>query len=111
VHLSVRSTNTIFLKLRRRLAAECEAQAPFSGQVEIDEGYVGPHRVRGRRARGAIGKTIVFGIYKRNGTVYTRILPNIRRATLIVSCPDLRFEPRQDSSAKLLSSVRAESSR
>lgn len=83
VHLSVRSTNTIFLKLRRRLAAECEAQAPFSGQVEIDESYFGPHRVRGRRGRGAIGKTIVFGIYKRNGSVYTRILPNIRRATLM----------------------------
>src|SRR5687767_5197017 len=82
VHLSVRSTNTIFLKLRRRLAAECEAQAPFSGQVEIDESYFGPRRIRGKRGRVATGKTIVFGIYKRNGTVYTQILPNIRRATL-----------------------------
>jgi transposase len=80
--VSVRSTNAIFLKLRRRLAAVCEAQSPYSGQVEIDESYFGPRRVRGKRGRGAAGKTIVFGVFKRNGSVYTQILPNVRRATL-----------------------------
>jgi transposase-like protein len=29
--------------------------------------------VRGKRGRGASGKTIVFGIFKRNGCVYTEI--------------------------------------
>ena len=80
--LSVRATNTIFLKLRRRLAALCEAQSPYRGEVEIDESYFGPRRVRGLRGRGASGKTIVFGIYKRNGYVHTQIIPNVRRATL-----------------------------
>jgi transposase len=80
--LSVRATNTIFLKLRRRLAAVCEAQTAYRGEVEIDESYFGPRRVRGLRGRGASGKTIVFGIYKRNGYVHTQIIPNVRRTTL-----------------------------
>ena len=29
------------------------------------------HRVRGRRGRGAYGKTVVFGIFERQGQVYT----------------------------------------
>ena len=80
--LTVRSTNTIFLKLRRRLAELCEAVAPFRGQLEIDESYFGPRRVRGKRGRGAAGKIIVFGVYKRNGFVHTQIIPNASRASL-----------------------------
>jgi len=36
----------------------------------FDESFFGPRRVRGKRGRGAGGKTIVFGIFKRNGSVY-----------------------------------------
>ena len=81
--LSVRTTNTLFLKLRRRLAALCEATTPLSGQIELDESYFGPHRVRGKRGRGAAGKIIVFGVYKRNGFVHTEIIPNASRASLL----------------------------
>jgi transposase-like protein len=80
--LSVRSVNSIYLKLRRRVARDCEAQNPFRGEVEIDESYFGPRRVRGKRGRGASGKTIVFGIFKRNGCVYTEIVPDCRKKTL-----------------------------
>jgi transposase len=80
--LSLRSVNSIYLKLRRRIAAWCEAQSPFAGEVEVDESYFGPRRVRGKRGRGASGKTIVFGIFQRNGYVYTQIVPNCRRKTL-----------------------------
>jgi transposase len=38
--------------------------------------------VRGKRGRGAFGKTIVFGIFKRNGSVFTEIVPNCSKATL-----------------------------
>ena len=62
--ISVRSINTIFLKLRKRIAQECEKQTPFKGVVELDESYFGPRRIRGKRGRGASGKTIVFGILK-----------------------------------------------
>jgi hypothetical protein len=38
--------------------------------LEADESYFGPQRVRGRCGRGAGGKTIVFGLFKRGDTVY-----------------------------------------
>ena len=81
--LGVRSVNAIYLKLRRRLAAHCEATSPFGGVVEVDESYFGPKRVRGKRGRGAGAKTIVFGIFKRNGHVYTEIVPDAKKTTLI----------------------------
>ena len=80
--VSVRSVNSIYLKLRQRIAAWCEAHSPFAGEVEVDESYFGPRRVRGKRGRGASGKTIVFGIFQRNGYVYTQIVPDCRRKTL-----------------------------
>jgi len=80
--VSVRSVNEIFLKIRRRIWLALKADSPLSGAVEIDESYFGPHRVRGKRGRGASGKTIVFGILKRQGKVYTEIVPNCTKATL-----------------------------
>ena len=81
--LSVRSVNSIYLKLRRRIAQHCEAQSPFRGEIEIDESYFGPRRVRGKRGRGARGKTIVFGVFKRGDRVYTQIVPDVRKNTLL----------------------------
>ena len=81
--ISVRSVNTIFLKLRQRLVQECEKQTPFKGVVEIDESYFGSRRIRGKRGRGAGGKTIVFGIFKRGDKVYTEIVPDAKKASLI----------------------------
>jgi transposase len=81
--LTHKTVNTIFLKIRRRLAEDCERQSPFkSGEVEVDESYFGPRRVRGKRGRGASGKTIVFGLLKRDGKVYTEIVPDCKKATL-----------------------------
>lgn len=81
--ISVRSINTIFLKLRKRITQECEEQTPFNGVVELDESYFGPRRIRGKRGRGAGSKTIVFGIFKRDDKVYTEIVPNASKASLI----------------------------
>src|SRR4051812_15165881 len=80
--VSIRSANTIYLKLRRHIARWRELESPFVGEVEVDESYFGPKRVRGKRGRGASGKTIVFGILKRDGHVYTQIVPDCRRKTL-----------------------------
>lgn len=80
--ISVRSVNTIYLKIRQRLAESCEQDSPLQGAVEVDESYFGAHRVRGKRGRGAYGKTIVFGLLKRHGKVYTEIVPDCSRATL-----------------------------
>lgn len=81
--LTRKSVNEIFLKIRERIAQECERASPFSRcEVEVDESYFGARRVRGKRGRGASGKTIVFGIFKRNGCVYTEVVPDCKKATL-----------------------------
>lgn len=56
--------------------------SPFRGEVEVDESYFGPRRVRDKRGRGAGEKTIVFGIFQRNGYVYTEIVPDASKKTL-----------------------------
>jgi transposase-like protein len=38
--------------------------------------------VKGKRGRGAYGKTTVFGIFERDGQVYTEIVPDCSKATL-----------------------------
>ena len=81
--ISVRSINNLYLKLRVRLAQLAEHNAPLSGIVEMDESYFGAQRIRGKRGRGAGGKTIVFGILKRGETVYTEIVPKAAKATLL----------------------------
>ena len=43
----------------------------MSREVEVDEFFFDSRRVKGKRGRGAFGKTIVFGLFKRNGKVYT----------------------------------------
>src|SRR5437764_6091459 len=81
--VSRRSVTSIFLRIRVRISEECERASPFSScEVEVDESYFGARRVRGKRGRGASGKTIVFGIFKRNGCVYTQIVPDCKKATL-----------------------------
>ena len=78
----IRSINSIYITLRHRLAQECEQHANLAGHVEVDESYFGPKRIRGKRRRGAGGKTVVFGLFKCNGWVYTEIAPNARKPTL-----------------------------
>jgi transposase-like protein len=82
--ISVRSVNDIYLRLRQRIAYECEKTRPFKGgEVEIDESYFGPRRVRGKRGRGAGGKGIVFGVFKRNGKVYTELVEDCSKKSLL----------------------------
>lgn len=77
-----KAVTMIFLKIRRRIAEECERASPFGGEVEVDESYFGARRVRGKRGRGAGGKTPVFGLLKRDGKVYAEIVPDCKKATL-----------------------------
>jgi transposase len=59
-----------------------EEARPFTGEVEIDESYFVPRRVRGRRGRGASGKTPVIGLLKRGGKVITGVVKNCSRVEL-----------------------------
>jgi transposase-like protein len=81
--LTTKSVNCIYLKIRERIAQACERESPFAtGVVEVDESYFGAKRVRGKRGRGAAGKTPVFGLLKRQGRVYTEIVPDCKKVTL-----------------------------
>jgi len=80
--LNRNTVNRIVTGIRERIAAVCEAESPVAGEVEVDESYFGARRVRGVRGRGARGKTIVFGLFKRQGRVYTEIVPDCSKATL-----------------------------
>jgi transposase-like protein len=78
-----RNTVNRYLKLfRQRIAKHCEQQSPVKGEIEVDESYFGARRVKGKRGRGASGKTPVFGIFQRGGRVYTEIVPDCAKATL-----------------------------
>ena len=65
----------------------------LDGEVEVDESYFGGQR-KGKRGRGASGKSIVFGLLKRNGRVYTVAVPNTQTVTLL---PIIREQVRPDS--------------
>lgn len=80
--LNRNSVNRLLTHIRTVIATSCEAASPLSGEVELDESYFGPRRVRGRRGSGAGKKVIVFGLLKRHGKVYTQILSNASRETL-----------------------------
>ena len=82
--LSVQSTQSLYDGLRLRiLALTMEEARPFAGEVEIDESYFGPRRVRGKRGRGAGGKTPVIGLLKRGGKVFTEIVENCSKQALM----------------------------
>jgi len=81
-HLNRNTVNRYLKLIRKRIAEFCESKTPFKGEVEVDESYFGAKRVRGKRGRGAAGKTPVFGILQRQGKVYTEIVPDCAKATL-----------------------------
>lgn len=63
-------------------AALEEAQKE-AGIFEVDESYFGARRVRGKRGRGAAGKTPVFGLLRRGGNVYVRVDPDCSKESLM----------------------------
>jgi transposase-like protein len=78
-----RNTVNRYLRLiRERIADLCNKTSPFSGVIEVDESYFGARRIKGKRGRGAGGKTPVFGILQRGGKVYTEIVPDCATKTL-----------------------------
>ncbi len=82
-HLSRHTINKYLNAIRHRIYELSTSQFDsLKGQIEVDESYFGAKRVKGKRGRGALGKTIVFGLLKRGGNVYTEIVPDCSAATL-----------------------------
>ena len=80
--LNPKTVDLLINKIRRRILFISKSEAVAIGEFEADESYFGPRRVKGKRGRGAESKTIVFGLYKRNGKVYTEIVPDAKAQTL-----------------------------
>ena len=80
--LNRNTINRFYRGLRERILIACEQQRPLFGVIEVDESWFGAKRVKGKRGRGAYGKTTVFGIFEREGQVYTEIVPDASKATL-----------------------------
>ena len=79
------NTAILFYRKLREIIAyylEQEAHEIFHGAVELDESYFGGAR-KGKRGRGAAGKVAVFGILKRGGKVYTKVVVNTKAETLM----------------------------
>lgn len=83
--LNRNTVNRLLAALRLRMAEACEREQPFRGAVEVDESYFGPRRVKGKAGRGAGNKTIVFGICKRHGRVYTEVVEDCSKRTILAA--------------------------
>ena len=106
--LNLNTVNRYLLLIRQRIAEFCEGSSPFKGEIEIDESYFGALRIKGKRGRGASGKTTVFGIFQRGGSVYTEIIPDCARRTLLAIIRG-RIEPETASSTRITGEVTAAS--
>ena len=73
-----------FHRLRVIISRHLEAETDeyLSGEIEVDESYFGGRR-KGKRGRGAGGKTPVFGLLKRGGKVDMKISADAKGATLM----------------------------
>ena len=79
------NTAALYYRKLRQLIVEQLARVEhevFDGAVELDESYFGGVR-KGKRGRGAAGKVVVFGLLKRGGKVYAKVVDNARTATLM----------------------------
>ena len=82
-----------FQRLRQLIYDRSEHLELLEGEIEADESYFGGRR-KGKRGRGAAGKVPVFGLLKRNGKVFTVVIPDARTDTLL---PIIRKQVKPDS--------------
>ncbi|WP_035722472.1 IS1595 family transposase [Francisella philomiragia] len=82
-----------FHRLRLLIYENSEHLEMFTGEIEVDESYFGGSR-KGKRGKGASSKVPVFSLLKRNGKVYTVIIPNAKSNTLL---PIIREKVKPDS--------------
>jgi transposase len=83
VHLSYKTTLRAYDILRRVLVEElAKTDDLLKGELEADEAYFGGKR-KGKRGRGAGGKTIVYGILERGGRVSVSIVQDVSAESLM----------------------------
>ncbi len=83
LEINRRTINRYFNIFREKIAKFSCENCRESGEFELDESYFGARRVRGKRGRGAAGKTPVFGVLKRDGKVFVTVVKNCSREALM----------------------------
>lgn len=81
--LNIKTVDRYFGIFREKIGLASLEDARSFGEFEVDESYFGARRVRGKRGRGAAGKTPVFGLLKRDGKVFVSIVKNCSREQLM----------------------------
>jgi len=77
-----------FLQQRIRLAMQSGSFRKLSGEVEVDETFIGGkarnmhHGKRKAKGSGTVGKAVVQGLLERHGEVRTVVVENTKRGTL-----------------------------
>lgn len=78
-----RPTINKYLKaIRIRIAEYCTLNSPFYQNRETIESYFKDRNIRGREGSTAGEKAILFGLLKREGRVYTEVIPDTKRAMM-----------------------------
>lgn len=80
-----RHTADRYYRIFRECIAEYQEQnlKKLSGHIEIDESYFGSKHFGDKRGHGATWRIPVIGILKRRGQVFTSIIPNASRASIM----------------------------
>ena len=82
VDVNFKTATFYYHRLRMLICLATENESAFAVEIEVDESYFGGHR-KGKRGRGAAGKVPVFGILKRGGKVYTKVIADTKAKTLM----------------------------
>ena len=80
--MQANTTMLFYRKVRHLIAGKLAETFPERGEFEVDESYFGGAR-KGKRGRGAAGKVPVFGILKRGGKVYTKMIADASSKTIL----------------------------
>jgi len=88
--LGITQKSAWFLLHRIRLATQNGSFGKLSGEVEVDETFIGgkarnmhkDKRAEKITGRGAAGKAIVIGVLEREGKVRTKVIPNTKKGTV-----------------------------
>ena len=88
--LGVTQKSTWFMLHRIRLAMQTGSFEKFTGQIEVDETYIGGKarnmnaktRARSNVGSGKVGKTAVLGMIQRGGQVRAQVIPDTKKPTL-----------------------------
>ena len=81
--LDYQSITRVYQRMREAIYHVAELEGgKLKGEIEMDESYFGGRR-KGKRGRGAGGKSIVFGLLERDGRVYTKVVEQVTAKELM----------------------------